>query len=209
MGRGDRRIAAVLFDFGGVILQHMDGIDHRAVESRAGVPPGTLGRCLYQESRYHEAYVGRCTVEEWLESVREAMRRLAGPKAEALYQAFQQAEHPLNGEVLGLVSRLRPRYRTGVISNTIPGLERRLREELGIAHLFDVVVGSGDLGVAKPQPEIYLEAARALNLPPERCVFIDDTEPLAQGARVVGMRGLRFLSLPRLVADLRALGVSA
>lgn len=208
MAGTDQDITAVLFDFGGVLLQHSDGIDHQAIEGRLGLPPGTLRRCLYVDSRYAEAYVGRCSVEEWLQSVREAMEGAVGPKAEALFRAFQESEHPLNREVIDLVGRLRARYRTGVISNTIPGLVPRLREEFGIAHLFDVLVGSGDLGVAKPEAAIYLHAARELGLPPQRCIFIDDAEPLAEGARRAGMRALRFSSYLQLLADLRSLGVA-
>ncbi len=207
MQGSNHQIAAVLFDFGGVLLQHTDGIDHAAIESRLDVPAGTLRRCLYLEGRYAEAFVGACTTEEWMASVRAAMERVAGAKAEALYGAFREAEHPLNPEVIDLVERLRPRYLTGVISNTIPGLAPRLREEFRIAHLFDVLVGSGDLGVAKPDAAIYLHAAGELGLPPERCVFIDDAEPLAEGAKAVGMRGLRFRGYVELAAGLRSLGV--
>jgi FMN phosphatase YigB (HAD superfamily) len=49
-----------------------------------------------------------------------------------------------------------------VISNTTDGLEPRLRVEFGIADLFDALVGSGDLGIAKPEPEIYLHTADRL-----------------------------------------------
>ncbi|HEU4759439.1 MAG TPA: HAD family phosphatase [Dehalococcoidia bacterium] len=207
MGGTDHQIAAVLFDFGGVLLQHTDGIDHAAIESRLELAPGTLRRCLYSQSRYAEAFVGACTTDEWLASVRAAMERLAGEKAAALYRAFQEVKHPLNPDVIELVGRLRPRYKTGVISNTIPGLAPRLRNEFGIAEMFDVLVGSGDLRVAKPDAAIYLYAAAELGLAPERCLFIDDAEPLAQGARAVGMRALRFTSCPQLVADLRSAGV--
>ncbi len=43
-------IKAVFFDFGGVMLTHMDGIDHAAVESQLGLPERTLFDCLYRES---------------------------------------------------------------------------------------------------------------------------------------------------------------
>ncbi len=209
MPTGDHAIQAVLFDFGGVLLQHGDGIDHQAVEGRFGLVPGTLMRCLYQEGRYAEAYLGRCTREEWWESVREAIERAAGKHAPAVLKAIEEADHPLNPDVISLVRSLRPRYRTGVVSNTTDGLEPRLRLEFGIADLFDVLVGSGDLGIAKPHPEIYLHTAGRLGLPPDACVFIDDAQRHVDGALAVGMKGLRYVSFPQLLTDLRSLGVRA
>lgn len=209
MPAGDDSIRAVLFDFGGVLLQHGDGIDHRAIEGRFGLAPGTVMRCLYQESRYADAYVGRCTRQEWLDSVREAITRAAGEQAPALLKAIEEAEHPLNQDVISLVRSLRPRYRTAVVSNTTDGLEPRLRHEFGIADLFDLLVGSGDLGIAKPEAAIYLHAAEKLGVPPPACVFIDDVQRHVDGALAVGMKGFRFVSMPQLLADLRSLGVRA
>ncbi len=68
-------VKALFFDFGGVLLQHMDGIDHKAIESRLGLPEKTLYNCLYRESRYLELHVGGCTHDEWIDSVRAAASR--------------------------------------------------------------------------------------------------------------------------------------
>lgn len=207
MPTGDHSIRAVLFDFGGVLLQHGDGIDHAAIESRFDLPQGTLRRCREQDSRYAESRLGRCTHEEWLESVRIALRQAVGRLGDAVFQAFLEADRPLNQDVIHLVDGLRPYYRTGVISNATTGLEKRFGDEFGIAHLFDVVVGSGDIGVTKPAAGIYLHAAERLELLAAACVFIDDVQRHVDGALAVGMKGLRFVSFPQLLADLRSLGV--
>jgi epoxide hydrolase-like predicted phosphatase len=202
-------VKAVFFDFGGVLLKYADGIDHAAIEARLGLPEKTLFNCLYRDSRYFELHVGKCTREEWLESVRAAAVRHAGDKAEELMRAWQNCERPLNEQMVGLVARLRAKgYRTGIISNTIPGLEERLRAELPhLVPLFDVRIGSGDLGVAKPDPEIYLHAVRALGLVPAECVFTDDTRRFAEAARELGMHGFHFTGYDQFVRDLRSVGV--
>jgi epoxide hydrolase-like predicted phosphatase len=43
-----------------------------------------------------------------------------------------------------------------------------------LAELFDAVVISGQVGMRKPSPEIYLHAVRALGQEPGDCVFVDD-----------------------------------
>jgi epoxide hydrolase-like predicted phosphatase len=55
---------------------------------------------------------------------------------------------------------------------------------------FDAVVLSEHEGVRKPDPEVYLIAAKKLDEPPEACVFVDDVPRNVDGARGVGMAGV-------------------
>ena len=81
---------------------------------------------------------------------------------------------------------------TGLISNSWGGnygeggYHRAMFDEL-----FDSVVVSGEVGLRKPEPEIYLLAAERLGATPAECVFVDDFEVNAEGATAVGMLGLR------------------
>jgi putative hydrolase of the HAD superfamily len=56
--------------------------------------------------------------------------------------------------------------------------------------MFDDIVISGEVGLRKPEPEIFLLAARRLNLQPSECVFIDDLQLNVDGARAVGMTAI-------------------
>jgi putative hydrolase of the HAD superfamily len=53
--------------------------------------------------------------------------------------------------------------------------------------LFDTVVLSGEVGMRKPEPEIFRHAARTLGLPPGECVFIDDMPANVAAAQACGM----------------------
>ncbi len=202
-------VKALFFDFGGVLLQHMDGIDHKAIESRLGLPEKTLYNCLYRDSRYLELHVGGCTHDEWIDSVRAAVFKHAGDKADALMQAWQNAEHPLNPEMMALVRGLKVRgYVLGIISNTIPGLEERLRQGLPeFIEIFDIRVGSGDLGIAKPDEGIFRHALDAAGVAPEKSVFTDDVRKYADAARALGMHGFHFTGYPQFAEDIRSVGV--
>ncbi len=203
-------VKALFFDFGGVLLQHMDGIDHKAIEARLGLPEKTLYNCLYRDSRYLELHVGGCTHDEWVDSVRAAAFRHAGEKTDALMLAWQDAEHPLNPEMMALVRGLKVRgYVLGIISNTIPGLEERLRQGLPeFIEIFDIRVGSGDLGIAKPDEGIYRHALDAAGVAPEESVFTDDVRKYAEAARALGMHGFHFTGYPQFAEDIRSVGVS-
>jgi FMN phosphatase YigB (HAD superfamily) len=61
-------------------------------------------------------------------------------------------------------------------------------------------VDAAEIGVPKPDPQAYLTAARELGVPPADVVFLDDTPDCVEGARSVGMRGIRVDPTDRVVA---------
>src|SRR3954454_21111478 len=74
---------------------------------------------------------------------------------------------------------------------------------------FDVVVISGEVGMRKPEPAIYLHPAAELGVEPAECVFVDDLAPNVRGAVDVGMVGVRHVSPEESIRELEALfGVS-
>ena len=71
--------------------------------------------------------------------------------------------------------------------------------------IFDATVVSGDVGLHKPQPEIYLLGAERIGVPPERCVFVDDLRENVEGAEAVGMRGVLHRESRDTIAELNRL----
>lgn len=62
----------------------------------------------------------------------------------------------------------------------------------GPARWFDAMIDVKTIGVRKPAPEPYLEAARALGALPEACLFVDDMPVNCRGAEAVGMASYLF-----------------
>lgn len=58
------------------------------------------------------------------------------------------------------------------------------------ADTFDAVVISGEVGMRKPEPEIFHHALELIGLPAHECVFVDDIEANVAAARELGMRGV-------------------
>lgn len=95
--------------------------------------------------------------------------------------------------VFAYVGELRERgYKTALLSNIgRNSLSRRFSDAELKAH-FDVVVASGEVGLIKPEPEIYLHTANLLEVAPEECVMVDDREYQCEGARAVGMQSICY-----------------
>ena len=71
--------------------------------------------------------------------------------------------------------------------------------------LFDTVVISGEVGMRKPEPEIFLHAAATLGLEPEECVFIDDVQANVTAAMACGMAGVHHTDAAVTAGELGAL----
>lgn len=96
-----------------------------------------------------------------------------------------------------VLERLAGRYRLGVVSNFYGNLDGILRAE-GLRAYFAVVADSGVLGVTKPDPEIFLHAARVLGTPPEECVMVGDSVPRdIKGAAAAGMKKALVCAAPQ------------
>jgi putative hydrolase of the HAD superfamily len=95
--------------------------------------------------------------------------------------------------------------RTGLISNSMGDT---VYDRSTFAELFDGVVISGEVGLHKPQPEIFLLGAERAGVEPAECVFVDDLRENCAGAEAVGMTAILHRGADRTVPELeRLLGV--
>jgi len=71
---------------------------------------------------------------------------------------------------------------------------RRSLKLTGLAPLFKVVVTSDDVKHGKPAPDLFLLAAKLMNVPPEKCLVFEDAEPGFKAAQAAGMQVVRVPS---------------
>ena len=183
-------IRGVIFDFGGVIHNMRWDVAH-ALEQEHGLERNTLVRTLYDSDEWREVQVGRGDVQAWREAAQQRLEAAAGRALPPLHEQWHET-WGLIAENVELVRALRPPYRLAVLSNADITLEDRIRNDYGIYDLFDEVICSADVGLAKPDAAAYRLAAERLGLEAEECVFIDDTKPNVEGAREVGMAAIHF-----------------
>jgi len=110
-------------------------------------------------------------------------------------------------ERLELVNRVRKHYQVGVLSNTnmihILAVNDILKRDHGLANfdpVFDWVFLSHEMGLAKPQPEIYHKMITDLGTSPERVVFFDDLEQNVQSASEIGIQAIHVTG-PEVIFD--------
>jgi putative hydrolase of the HAD superfamily len=200
-------IRGIIFDFGGVI-HNMRWDVARRLEEEHQLERSTLLRACYDSEEWKDIELGRGDREAWQSKIQARLDEAAGRPMPPLHVEWRESWHIID-ENLALVRALRPPYRLAVLSNADITLEDRMRDGLNIHHLFDTVVCSAVVGMAKPDRAVYGLAAERLGLPPDECVFIDDFEHNVKAAQEVGMLGVHFRvhKGDDLAAQLKELGV--
>ncbi len=203
---GETPVRAVVFDFGGVIssfdvgifLRRLAPFTEKPVEEIRSLIYGSKLPVLYESGRISSAgFFAR-------------LAALCGLRMseEEFYPAFTEIFTPIE-PTLGLIRRLKGRYRLGLLSNTNEWHFRGYIETIPVFPLFDTVTLSYEVKEMKPGERIYRDALGKLGLPPEACVFIDDIEENVAAARKLSMRAIRYEGHDRLVAALADLDVTA
>ena len=87
----------------------------------------------------------------------------------------------------------------GVGSGSARAIMKQTLSHLDIDHLFDCFVGSEDTPRHKPEPDVFLEVARLLQVEPAGCLVYEDTDIGLEAARRAGMQGfdVRTVHTPR------------
>lgn len=183
-------IDAVIFDLDGVLVdsEHVwDEVRERLAHERGGrwharAQADMMGMSSVEWSRYMHDVIGlAATPEEINEEV------------VALMLARYRDELPLISGAVAAVERMAEDFRLAVASSSNRPLIETVLTVAGIAHLFEVIVSSEEVARGKPAPDVYLEAARRLELSPQRCAAIEDS---SNGIRSAHAAGMRVLAIP-------------
>ena len=200
------RAPAIVFDFGGVLLdwnprylyRKLFDDDHEAVERFLTEIGFTEWNLKQDEGRPFAA------------AVAELSERF--PQHADLIRAYDERwEESMGGEIEPTVEILHALKRAG---HTLYGLSnwsaetfRRIRHKHAFLDLFEAIVLSGEVKVNKPDPRIYALLLDKVNRPAGECLFIDDSEANVSAAASLGFKTIRFESPEQLEGELRRLGL--
>jgi epoxide hydrolase-like predicted phosphatase len=178
---------ALLIDFGGVLTTSVwDSFADFCREK--GLEEGTVKRLFREDPGALADLRGLETgaIEE-PEFERRFADRLGLDDATDLIDSMFRGMLPEESMVAAVRAVRGAGIKTGLISNSwsTSHYDREL-----LADLFDDVVISAEVGLHKPQPEIYRLAAERLGVPPSSCVFVDDLRENCDGAEAVGMTAI-------------------
>lgn len=211
-------LRGVLFDAGGTLVQvHVDRLAE-ALRVR-GAEPGDLDAAFWKTLVMAEAEFGPHSGQwpDWWNSWLGALAGHSGVAPEVLGEAWRDADgelhlwdFPIPGAAECLTRLRDAGLRVGIVSNS-DGRAAASLARAGLADLVELIVDSGVVGVAKPDPAIFRYALEPLGLEPAETWYLGDTVAYDVAAAdaagllswVIDHRGLHTVAHPRRVSTLK------
>jgi epoxide hydrolase-like predicted phosphatase len=196
-------IHAVVFDIGGVLEITPDLGWGPAWESRLGLAPGELGERM--ADAWRGGSIGTVTEAEVHQAARDGLGLDERQLGEFMADLWREYLGTANTELIEYARRLRPRYRTGILSNSFVGAREREQAAYGFEDLVDELVYSHECGLSKPDPRTYALVCSRLEVEPAQTVFLDDHGPNVEGARRAGLHAVLYRDNAQAISDIEEL----
>ena len=196
-------IRVVVFDIGGVLEITPDLGIHRLWETRLGLPAGEMDKRMADV--WMRGSIGAISLKDVHQAIKDRLGldepRLAAYMADIWREYLGSA----NTELIGYARRLRPRYRTGIVSNSFVGAREREQAAYGFEDLVDEIVYSHEVGMSKPDPRIYALVCERLGVRPREMIFLDDAQACVAGANEAGIHAIHYRNNAQAIEEIEAL----
>ena len=201
-------IRAVIFDYGNVLVPMPPPTAFEELIHTAGIPSPSFLESLWR----HRLEYDRGALDSaayWHKIALDNGKKFTDRQIHKLIEIdLALWIHP-TPSMLAWVRGLRESGRkTAILSNMPREFSRYLRSNADWLEDFDHKVFSGEMGVVKPDPEIYFACLQGLAVNAEEALFIDDVAVNVKAAEVIGINSIRFESISQLCADVQPFGLS-
>lgn len=200
-------LRAVVFDYGMVLTGQPDAEAHDAMVRITGLEVERF-ETLYWADR-HAYDEGKLSgVKFWEKFARDSGIRFTDADLAELNRLDARMWTTENPAMVNWQKRLKAHgLRTAILSNMGDSVLESIEREFAWIENFDVLVWSFQLGLAKPDPAIYVQTLERLGMRAEETLFIDDRRPNVETARALGMRAIEFTTVEALRQELAAEGL--
>lgn len=181
---------AVLFDFGGVIYKHPKEVIPEVL-ARIYSQPIDITIEEYEEYK-NDYFMGKISTEELINSLSSTFRsRKSIEEVKKLWLKYYSELAKPSYEVLDIIKKLHENYKTYLFSNTTE-MSNAYNSETGLYDYFDDLFLSYQMGMKKPNPNIYQKVISLIGFKPDECIFIDDDFKNLEPAGQMGTKVIAF-----------------
>mgnify|MGYP000956912025 FL=1 len=194
-------IKAVIFDMGGVFIRTPDLSARKKMAEKLGMNVQKLNDLFFKSPIAIEAEKGLVTREKLLQYT---LQQLGGsqPDVEAFVAELCSRDEE-DQELVQLVRSLKPHYKLALLSNAFEGTRQWMQERFTFLHLFEISIFSYEVGMRKPDEQIYRLVLDKLQVEPQQALFVDDFKENIEGAQRLGIQTVWYHSRDVAFSELR------
>lgn len=195
-----QKIALILFDLGGVLLQ-LQGVDYIRKAFPDAVDDAEAHQRWIQLQCIHGIETGKIDLAEFLATASQELNLDLGPdEFYELHRSWVVGEHP---GATDLLKALKGNHRIACLSNTNVSHMDKIREQGTLLDQFAALYLSYEMGVMKPDLKIYKQVIAAEGIAAETILFLDDNAKNIAAAQKCGITAEQVNGLAEVKACLQ------
>lgn len=208
-GNAHSPVETVLFDYGNVLTQDADPAAWSAMLRVTGLEDNRLRPAYWAHRNDYDRHA-LSSLPYWRAVAQHAGTSFSDAQIKRLLDLDVDMWTRINEPMFEFAQGLQHAgIRTGILSNIGDAISHGILQRLPWLANFYHCTWSWALGLAKPDPAIYLNTAEALETPPHAILFLDDREENTNAASALGFQTICFTTYPAFVQEMRARGYSS
>jgi epoxide hydrolase-like predicted phosphatase len=196
-------IKAVIWDLGGVLVRTVDRTPRTELAEQLGMTYTELDQAVFNSPSAKQATLGLISADQhWIQVCQDLNWPVENLSE---FQRLFWGGDRLDEGLVDYIRRLKPAFKTGLLSNNWSNLRHLVETRWQIGDAFDRLVISAELGLIKPEPPIYRFTLDQLDVRPDEAIFVDDFIENIEAARKLGWQTVHFQSPTQALTELNAI----
>ena len=199
-------IRSVIFDIGGVLERVADPDAELGAKwrDRLGMDQAAFTGAMRRVDPDLQAQIGEMSEATYRERCALALGLSPAQADEFMADMWDWYCGELDEELMDFAASLSPQVRTAIISNSADGARREEIARYAFDTIFDPIIYSHEVGLAKPDLAIFELACARMDLEPAQAIFVDDVPGHVAAARALGMHAIVHVTNRQTIAAVNA-----
>lgn len=197
--------SVIFCDLGGVVVEFdADRLVHQ-VATLLGRPFDEVQKAVYDKELLLPFELGHIRPQAYYEGLKRNLQ------LSWTYEQFVRSWNDIfteNRDVTQIMHRLRKYHKIMALSNTNELHIQHIKTTIPNLSFFNDWIASCDVGLRKPDPQIYFLALERAKVKASQAIYIDDRPELVDAGRSVGLTAIRFENGKQLEQDLQSIGLN-
>lgn len=200
-----KKYKVLIFDFGNVIGSNPAPQIFRSISKKFSVKESLIKKVV--SKLVPDVQTNLLSEKLFWKEMSKKLKIRSDSELKKIWIRTYEENVKLNHQMIALLKKLKKSYKLCLLSNTTK-FHKKVGFRKILEDIFDVIIYSCDVGMRKPQREIYLYLLKKIKEDPKNCIIIDDEIENLKYPETLGMGIIHFKSLKQLKTQLKKMGVN-